>query len=58
MAANQQLLAQNQQLMERLRLLEAQMAAQPPENIPQQQPEHVLAEVNSIRNVKIPPFWR
>lgn len=58
MAANQQLLAQNQQLMERLRLLEAQMAAQPPENIPQQQPEHVLAEVNSIRNLKIPPFWR
>lgn len=61
--ANQHLRTQNQQLIERLRALEIQQAAgeaqiaqeHPPAP---EQPLNAPAEVNLVRNLKIPPFWR
>lgn len=65
---NQKLVAQNQQLVERLRHLEIQQQAEGrpqqlaepnPDAVPPVPQQQIEAEnVNLVRNLKIPPFWR
>lgn len=60
---NQDLRAQNQLLIQRLQALETQQAAHEAQLVQEyppapEQPLNAPAEVNLVRNLKIPPFWR